>query len=104
MHRSNVNITSKTPSQISLVQNAPHVTRGNGIHDVPFDYLVCQFAARPVGDFPIRLSWVLAGNGNDMDELLWRECVGSTRTLDVRQSCFDQRYEFLITEVFGLCC
>ena len=39
--------------QVRLIQDAPHVARGNGVHNVSFHRLVGQFTACPVGDLSI---------------------------------------------------
>ena len=75
--------------QGGLAEVAAHLGRRDRRDDAPLDDLVGQFVGRPVGDGPARLRGGLAGDREDLGDLLRGELAGSARAGCVGEDRFD---------------
>ena len=75
--------------QGGLAQVAAHLRRRDRRHDAAPDHLIGQFQGRPVGDRPAGLLGGLAGDGQDLGDLLGSELGGSTGAWFVAEDRFD---------------
>ncbi len=75
--------------QGGLAEVAAHLGRRDRRDDAPLDDLVGQFVGRPVGDGPARLLGGLAGDREDLGDLLRGELARGTGSRFVGEDSFD---------------
>ena len=79
--------------------------RRDRLHDAAFDDLIREFPWRPVGDGTTAFRWQLAGDGDDLRQLLGCERWRTTRPTLVVQNLAEKRREVTIVDAlaFGGC-
>lgn len=76
---------------------------GDGLDHAPLDHLVCEFPRRPVGHRTAAVLWLLAGDGEDLRQLLGAEGARPARPRFIGEHVADQRGKILVAGVLLLC-